>query len=107
MAFTNRKEEIDSVRKMIVKTSEQSLCNTLLALSVRAETCTKLSAIKVPVLIMVGNEDKITPPEAARFMHEIIKSSRLKIIDHAGHLSNMENPDEFNVQLRKFVASVS
>jgi len=105
-SFTTRVKEIADVREMIVNTSEQSLCNTLLALSVREETCTKLSAIKVPVLIMVGSEDKITPPAAARFMHEKIKGSLLKVIDHAGHLSNLENPDEFNVQLKKFVASV-
>ena len=91
---------------MIVKTQNNRLCNTLLALSVRKETCNILSEIKVPVLIMVGNEDKITPPAAARFMHEKIKGSLLKIIDHAGHLSNLENPGEFNVQLKKFVASV-
>jgi pimeloyl-ACP methyl ester carboxylesterase len=30
----------------------------------------------------------------------------LKIIDHAGHLANLENPDEFNVELKKFVESV-
>jgi 3-oxoadipate enol-lactonase len=105
-SFTTRKEEVAAVREMIVKTSEQSLCNTLLALSVRKETCIKLSEIKIPVLIMVGKEDKITPSEAAHFMHEKIKNSLLSIIDHAGHLSNMENPGEFNGQLKKFIASV-
>jgi 3-oxoadipate enol-lactonase len=105
-SFTTRVREIANVREMIMKTSEQSICNTLLALSVRKETCHILSAIKVPVLIMVGNEDKITPPAAAMFMHEKIGGSLLKIIDHAGHLSNLENPGEFNVQLKKFVATV-
>jgi len=105
-SFITRVNEITNVREMIMKTSEQSICNTLLALSVRKETCHMLSEIKVPVLIMVGNEDKITPPAAASFMHEKIRGSLLKIIDHAGHLSNLENPDEFNVQLKKFVASL-
>jgi len=105
-SFTLRKEEITDVRGMIVKTSEQSLCNTLNALSVREETCSKLSEIKVPVLIMAGEEDKITPPAAARFMHEKISGSFLKIIENAGHLSNMENPVGFNIQLKKFIASV-
>jgi len=105
-SFLTKGKEIADVREMIVKTSEQSLCSTLLALSVRKETCHILPEIKVPVLIMVGNEDKITPPAAARFMHEKIEGSFLKIIDHAGHLSNLENPGEFNVQLKKFVASV-
>lgn len=105
-SFTTRLNEIANVREMIVNTSEQSICSTLLALSVRKETCHMLSEIAVPVLIMVGNEDKITPPAAARFMQERIGGSLLKIIDHAGHLSNLENPAEFNVQLKMFVKSV-
>ena len=105
-SLTTRIKEIEDVREMIMKTSEQSLCNTLIALSVRKETCSILSEIKVPVLIMVGDQDKITPPAAASFMHERIKGSLLKIIDHAGHLSNLENPVEFNIQLKRFVDSV-
>lgn len=102
---TKLKETAD-VKEMILNTSVQSLCNTLHALSVRKDTCHLLPEIKVPVLILVGSEDKITPPAAAGFMHERIKGSMLKIIDHAGHLSNLENPGEFNDQLKKFIASV-
>src|SRR5664280_2156375 len=105
-SFITLKEEIVAVRKMIISTSEQSLCSTLLALCKRKETCRKLSEIKVPVLIMVGKEDKVTPPTAAKFMHEKIKGSCLGIIKRAGHLSNMENPDVFNYQFKKFVSSV-
>jgi 3-oxoadipate enol-lactonase len=105
-SFITREEEITAVREMIVKNSKQSLYNTLLALSVREETCSKLPEIKVPVLIMVGSEDKITPPAAAQLMHEKINGSSLHIIEHAGHLSNMENPGKFNSQLKKFIASV-
>ena len=105
-SFTTRLKEIEDIREMIVKTSEQSLISTLLALSARKETCNILPEIKIPVLILVGNEDKITPPAAAMFMHEKIEGSILKIIYHAGHLSNLENPEEFNIQLKNFVKSV-
>lgn len=105
-SFITRKNAISDVREMIIKTSEQSLCNALLALAMRKETCSKLQEIKIPVLIMVGKEDIVTPPAAALLMHEKIKNSSLHIIEHAGHLSNMENPDEFNKQLKKFVSSV-
>lgn len=105
-SFATMKEEIAGVREIIINTSKESICNTLHALSVRKETCDKLPDIKVPVLIMVGKKDKITPPSAAQLMHEKIKGSILHIIGHAGHLSNMENPYEFNDQLKKFVASV-
>lgn len=105
-SFTSRVKEIADVREMIVKTSKQSLYNTLIALSKRKETCSKLPEIKVPVLIMVGKEDKVTPPAAAQMMHEKILHSSLRIIEHAGHLSNMENPLEFNVRLKEFISSV-
>jgi len=104
-SFATMKDEIADVREMIIKTSEESLCNTLHALSVRSETCEKLSGITVPVLIMVGRKDKITPPSVAQLMHEKIRSSGIHIIGHAGHLSNLENPYDFNDQLRKFLES--
>ncbi len=102
-SFTTISKEVDKAREMITKTSEQSLVNTLHALAQRKETCTKLPEINVPVLILVGKEDIITPPEAAHSMHKKIKGSFLHIINHAGHLSNMENPLEFNDQLKTFV----
>jgi 3-oxoadipate enol-lactonase len=102
-SFSTKKEEIAAVRTMIVNTSRQSLFNTLFALSERCETCSKLQDINVPVLIMAGIEDKITPPAVARLMHEKIQHSVLSIIEHAGHLANMENPLEFNNQLKKFL----
>jgi pimeloyl-ACP methyl ester carboxylesterase len=98
--------EIESVMEMILKTSKQSIYNTLNALSSRKETCSKLMLINVPTLILVGKEDKITPLEAALWMHERIKESSMKIIGHAGHLSNLENPLEFNDQLRKFLVTI-
>jgi 3-oxoadipate enol-lactonase len=55
---------------------------------------------------MVGKEDKITPPAAAQMMHEKIEDSVLKIIEHAGHLSNIENPSEFNNQIEELVSTV-
>lgn len=105
-SFVTKEVEIASIREMIMNTSKQSLYKTLRAFYKRKETCSKLSEIKVPVLIMVGKEDKITPPAAAQLIHEKIKDSLLSIVEHAGHLSNVENPGEFNEQLKKFVPSV-
>ncbi|HSW53503.1 MAG TPA: alpha/beta fold hydrolase [Ignavibacteriaceae bacterium] len=105
-SFSTKKKEIAAVREMIVNTTEESLCKTLRAFYERKETCSKLHDINVPALILVGIEDKITPPAAAHFMNEKIKESLLSIIEHAGHLSNIENPSEFNNQLEKFVSTI-
>lgn len=98
-----KKQEIDAIREIMKKTSAQTLCATLQALAERNETCSKLSAIEVPVLVIVGKEDKITPPAASRQMQERIQGAHLSIIAHAGHLTNIENPNEFNTQLKQFL----
>ncbi len=106
-SFMTKKEEVASVREMIVNTSKESLNKTLRAFYERKETCSKLKEIKVPVLILVGKEDKITTPAVAELMHREIKDSLLSVIDNAGHLSNMENSDQFNKQLNMFVKSLN
>jgi 3-oxoadipate enol-lactonase len=102
ISFSKQIEEISIVREMIMNTSKKSIYKTLHALAERKETCTRVNELKVPVLIMVGKEDELTPPDVALMMHEKIKGSIIHIIDHAGHLSNMENPEQFNNHLRKF-----
>lgn len=106
-SFTKKKNVIAAVKEMITSTSKQSLCNTLHALAERKETCSRLREINIPVLIMVGKEDKITPIAAAQQMHKIIKDSNLQIIPHAGHVTNLENPTAFNFQLVNFLELVS
>ncbi|CAN5329099.1 hypothetical protein BH23BAC3_BH23BAC3_23190 [soil metagenome] len=54
----------------------------------------------------MGENDNITPPSKGQFMQNNIKNSEMKIIEHAGHLSNLENADQFNEHLTLFVESV-
>ena len=105
-SFTQKKNVIATVKEMIISTPKETLCNTLHALAERKETCTQLPEINIPVLIMVGQEDKITPIAAAQQMHEKILNSKLEIIQQAGHLSNLEDPTAFNIHLVKFLEFV-
>jgi pimeloyl-ACP methyl ester carboxylesterase len=102
-SFSTKQNEIAAVKDMIMRTSAQSLWNTLIALAERKETCSKLSDVEMPALIIVGEEDKITPLAAAELMHEKIQNSSLHIIPNAGHVANIENPVDFNNQLKKFL----
>ena len=65
-----------------------------------------LPSIKVPVLLVSGELDYITPPESAMFMQKRIVGSKLEKIRGVGHLPNRENPDEFNKVLFNFLKSV-
>jgi 3-oxoadipate enol-lactonase len=105
-SFVRRKEEIRAARRMILNTPVSSICNTLLELEQKKEICSKLNLIKIPVLILVGKEDSVTPPGEAKYMHERIAGSSLKVIEYAGHLPNLENTFEFNQHLKKFIDKV-
>lgn len=103
-SFTARKEEVRAVRNMIIQNSSDFISNGLRALAERKETCSSLSKIKVPVLILVGKEDKITPLSEAEYLHINIKGSEMHVISYAAHLANLENTHEFNEHIKKFIA---
>ena len=66
----------------------------------------QLSAIKIPTLIMVGEDDPGTPVSASEAMHQRIPNSTLMIIKSTRHLSNVEQPEVFNTNLLTFLMSL-
>jgi 3-oxoadipate enol-lactonase len=66
----------------------------------------RLSKIKIPTLIMVGEHDPGTPVSASQAIHEKISDSKLVIVPSARHLPNVEQPDAFNTNLLTFLKSV-
>jgi len=102
-----KSKEMIEVRRMIESNSAEVVCNTLMALADRSETCNNLEKIEVPVLIMVGAEDKMTPPAASEFMQSKIAGSTLYKLEKSAHLSNMDNPIDFNKHLEDFLELVT
>jgi 3-oxoadipate enol-lactonase len=66
----------------------------------------RLSEIKIPTLIMVGEEDPGTPVSASEAMHKRIPNSKLVVLPSARHLSNVEQAGAFNAALLKFLMSL-
>jgi len=66
----------------------------------------RISAIKIPTIAIVGEDDPGTPVAAHRVIHEKIAGSTLTILKSAAHLSNMEQPEAFNTALTGFLSSV-
>jgi pimeloyl-ACP methyl ester carboxylesterase len=66
----------------------------------------KLATINLPVLIMVGEEDKLTPVTWSTYMKENIPNAKLVVLKEASHLPMLERPAEFNRQLSEFVTSL-
>lgn len=105
-SLDNKKELVETIKNVILKTSQRTVVGTLRALAQRSEMCASLNQISVPTLIICGKEDGVTPPIQAEFMYGKILNSRLQIIENAGHLSNLEQPDEFNKILIDFISSI-
>jgi 3-oxoadipate enol-lactonase len=66
----------------------------------------RAAAIRVPTLIICGDEDRPTPPGLSRELHAMIHNSGLAMISSAGHLTNLEQPDAFNTLVGEFVRGV-
>jgi len=105
--FEHKPELVDRIRRVIARMSPVAIAGTLLALAARTDTTESLSRIKVPAMILVGEQDAITPIDAARAMHQRIPKSELHIVPGAAHMSNLENPDVFNEKLLLFLRRVS
>lgn len=103
LSFTSKREEIASIKDIIEKTKPEILNRNLDAIMNRKDMSSFLLEIKIPVLIIVGKRDVITPILRSEFMHEHIERSILELINYAGHLPNLENPWEFNTCIKRFI----
>ena len=71
-----------------------------------ADQSDRVAAIGVPTLIIVGAEDRITPPELSQELAAMIPEAQLELIDGAGHLANIEKPNDFNRAIAAFLAKI-
>ena len=96
----------EQVKAMIASTPAQTVADAQRGMAARQDSTDLLASIDVPVLVVVGAEDVITPSSEAQAMVERLPNARLEIIPGAGHLANLENPDAFNQALMRFVPEV-
>lgn len=70
------------------------------------DTSSMLKTIKAPTLLLWGDGDQRSPLSVAEQFHAAISNSELEVIPGAGHVSNMEKPEEFNASVRRFLTGV-
>jgi 3-oxoadipate enol-lactonase len=94
------------MRAMLESASVDSVVGASEAMMNRPDATSLLPTIDVPTLIIVGDEDVLTPPKESHAMHAAIAGSRLEVIPGAGHVSNVERPAAFNQVLSEFIAGI-
>jgi pimeloyl-ACP methyl ester carboxylesterase len=99
----SKPDVVQNLKAQITSSSVEAIVGALDALMTRPDSTSMLSTLHIPVLIVVGDQDAITPPPLSEQMHHDIPGSQLVVIRDAGHMSNMEQPAAFNAALGGFL----
>ena len=99
----HKPEIADRVRSMVEANAPSGIAAAQRAMAERMDSTYILQGIDRPVLIVVGAEDSLTPIAEAAALRNGIPHSRMHIIPGAGHLTNLEQPAEFNRALGEFI----
>ena len=99
----NRQDVVDRLTAMITSCPVEGIAGDLRGMALRGDSTDLLSGISVPTLLVVGDQDVITPPAESQMMASTIPNAKLVEIPGAGHLSNLENPDAFTAAIHDFL----
>lgn len=102
---SHRPKVVAEVKQLVGQASPGTIVSTLRMLASRPDSGPTLATIDVPCLVAVGEDDQVTPRELSERLVRDIPNAELHIIPQAGHLSPLENPDEFNRTLDEFLTT--
>jgi 3-oxoadipate enol-lactonase len=98
-----RPDVVERVRTLILSNPATAIAGAITAIMTRPDSTPLLSSIHCPTLIVVGEQDTLTPPAMSQEMQRGIPGSELVVIPDAGHLSSLEQPSSFNAALARFL----
>lgn len=99
-----RPELIESVRRVMLATSPAAIAAAQRGMASRPDMTGYLPQIGAPTLVIVGEEDAISPVAEMRQIAQSIPGAQFAIVPEAGHMAPLENPAAFNAALEKFLA---
>jgi pimeloyl-ACP methyl ester carboxylesterase len=91
------------IRGIIESNDPSGIIIDSMAMADRPDSTFLLAQITCPTLVIVGEEDQPTPPAESRLIAQAIPGATLAVIPGAGHLSNAEQPEQFNEVVGKFL----
>jgi pimeloyl-ACP methyl ester carboxylesterase len=100
-------ERWEAVRALVQRQPSEAIAQGSVAMARRRSSVDTLPTIDVPASVVVGAEDAITPPAVCEAMAARIRGATLTVIPRAGHLSNMDAPDDFDRAVRELVRRVA
>lgn len=105
VAKANRERLTGALTASLSLVNPETLYGDFLACS-RFDVTETVSRIRVPALIVCGDEDKMTPAAMSQYLKDQIPGAQLEMISGAGHYLMQENAEAFNGALRRFAESL-
>ncbi len=97
-------ESYNTILEQATSESPVGVKGCILAMAARTDTSSALSNIDVPTMLLVGEQDTLTPPPVMQAMHEKITGSYLVTVPEAGHMSPLENPEAVTQAIQEFLS---
>lgn len=94
---------VEEVRRMMLATEPRGMASALAGMSVRPDSTPMLGQIRVPTLVLVGDEDVISVPAEMRQIAAAIPGAEFVIVPDSGHMAPLENPAAVNASLIDFL----
>ncbi|AWN74359.1 alpha/beta hydrolase [Legionella anisa] len=96
LSSTASQQTKDYLRHILSLQKSTAIASALRGMALRNSTSAVLATTKLPILIITGELDNVIPPQQSIDMHSLSKNSQLIILPNAGHLSNLEQPKQWN-----------
>ena len=100
----HRPDLVERVGALIREQAPEAIAGAQRGMAARSDTTDVLASIQVPTLVITGEEDAVTGPEVGRDLAAAIPGARFLLVEEAGHLSNLEQPEIVNEALLDFLA---
>lgn len=100
-------EHWGAVKAIVSRQPAEAVAQGSIAMAGRADSTADLPGIDVPASVVVGADDALTPPALSRAMAAAIPGATLTVIPGAGHLANVDAPEDFDRALRELVRRVA
>lgn len=97
---------VEQVRQWVAEAPPAGVAAAQRGMAMRPDRTSVIPRIAAPTLVIVGEEDELTPPAESRIMASAIPGAELAVVPGAGHLSNLEQPEAFNRVVSGFLALV-
>ena len=84
------------LQNILESQSPTAVASALRGMALRTDTSSLLANTTLPILIITGDQDALISPQQSKDMHQLAKNSNLSEITNAAHLSNLEQPEQWN-----------